>query len=93
MRISTAILGLALVIMIYILIIATTNSNPNRLENTTKILESQGYNDIKFTGIKVFSCSPYDIYRIGFEAISPAGKTVEGTVCSGIFKGHTVRFD
>ena len=28
----------------------------------------------------------------GFIAINPQGKVVEGTVCSGVFKGATIRF-
>ena len=31
-------------------------------------------------------------YATGFIAINPQGKVVEGTVCSGVFKGATIRF-
>ena len=56
-------------------------------------LESAGYTDIQTTGWSPFSCSEDDTFSTGFIAKNPAGKTVEGTVCSGLFiKGATIRF-
>lgn len=58
-----------------------------------RILESEGYTNIKFTGYKCFACSDDDFYSTGFTATSIAGKQVNGTVCGGIMKGYTIRID
>ena len=59
-----------------------------------KNLQDLGFTDIEITGYRAFSCSEDDFYRTGFKAISPqTGNIVTGTVCGGIFKGSTVRFD
>lgn len=58
---------------------------------TTNLLESQGYLNIKLTGYKIFACSKGDIFSSGFIAFKD-GKQIEGTVCSGLFKGATIRF-
>lgn len=56
-------------------------------------LESAGYTDIQITGWSPFSCSEDDTFSTGFIAKNPAGQTVKGTVCSGLFfKGATIRF-
>jgi len=65
-----------------------------RPENATRILADQGYRDIKITGYKLFDCGKDDTTATGFEATSPAGIHVKGTVCSGWFlKASTIRFD
>lgn len=59
----------------------------------TRALEAQGYTDIQFHGISVFGCSEDDFFRKEFTATGSNGKTVDGVVCGGIFKGATVRTD
>lgn len=62
--------------------------------NAQSLLESQGYTDVRITGYNWFGCSDDDTYHTGFEAKSPTGKPISGTVCAGlIFKGATIRFD
>jgi hypothetical protein len=62
--------------------------------NAKRILKSQGYENIKITGYRFFSCSQDDTYHTGFEAQTQSGDAITGTVCSGIFfKNSTVRFD
>jgi hypothetical protein len=56
-----------------------------------RVLEEQGYTDIKTTGYSFFACSENDTFATGFEAMSPAGKSVKGTVCSAFWKGKTIR--
>jgi len=58
-----------------------------------RILESEGYTDIRFTGYNCFACSKDDLYATGFIAKTMAGKEVKGTVCGGFLKGHTIRLD
>lgn len=59
----------------------------------TRVLEQQGFKEINITGYSPFACSDSDTFSTGFEATSPNGSRVRGTVCSGILKGATVRFD
>ena len=57
------------------------------------VLISQGYKDVRITGYSFMACSEDDIYSTGFNATTPSGQKVSGTVCSGWFKGSTIRFD
>jgi hypothetical protein len=58
-----------------------------------RLLEANGYKDINITGYSILSCSKDDLYSTGFTATSPSGSKVKGTVCGGILKGSTIRFD
>lgn len=64
-----------------------------RPDATKELLTSQGYKDITTTGYSFFACSEDDSFATGFKATSPTGQNVSGTVCSGLLKGSTVRFD
>lgn len=57
-----------------------------------RVLNSQGYTHVQLTGYKFFGCGRYDYWRTGFVAKSPNGTNVVGVVCSGVFKGATIRF-
>ena len=59
----------------------------------TRLLESQGYSEIQTHGYGWFKCSKGDTFSTYFSAVNLNKKGVTGTVCSGIFKGATVRFD
>lgn len=59
---------------------------------TRRHLADHGYTNIKTTGYEWFGCSKGDGWATGFTALSPAGKTVTGVVCSGWLKGATIRF-
>lgn len=64
-----------------------------RQDNATRILQEQGYTDIKITGYNWFGCSSDDSTHTGFIAKSATGATVEGTVCAGwVLKNSTIRF-
>ena len=63
-------------------------------EQTAKrVLEEQGYSEVRTTGWAWLSCGKDDTFKTGFVARSPKGNKVEGAVCSGWFKGATVRLD
>ena len=51
-----------------------------------------GYTDIQITGYVVMGCGEQDVFHTGFRAKSPNNTSVDGVVCSGWFKGSTVRF-
>lgn len=58
-----------------------------------RVLQSNGYTDIKLTGYDPFGCDKHDNFATGFQARSPNGQFVTGVVCSGWMKGATIRFD
>lgn len=64
---------------------------------TLRAAEAQGYTHIKITGkakvlVGVRGCSKGDAARYDVQAVNPAGKTVEFSVCDGPLKGATIRF-
>lgn len=59
----------------------------------TRILNATGYQDVRLTGYRMFSCSEDDMFRVGFAATSPTGESISGAVCGGPLKGHTIRLD
>lgn len=60
---------------------------------TVKALTQAGYTNIETTGYTFFGCDKNDFYHTGFKAVGPTGVEVEGVVCSGVFKGKTIRLD
>jgi hypothetical protein len=58
-----------------------------------RALDNQGFDHIQTEGYRWFGCGKDDTYHTGFTATNGKGKTVTGVVCSGWFKGATVRFD
>ena len=60
-------------------------------DSALKALKDQGYDEIKITGYEFGACGRDDSYSTGFEAKSLSGKKVKGVVCSGLFKGSTIR--
>ena len=62
-------------------------------DKSMSVLKSQGYTDVQMTGYSFFSCDKNDTYSDGFTAKSPNGSKVQGAVCSGVFKGYTIRFE
>ena len=62
-------------------------------DNARRILESNGYTVIEIGGYAMWHCSEDDTFATKFVALSPSGQRVTGAVCSGWFKGGTIRFD
>ena len=60
---------------------------------TIRVLTEAGYTTIETQGKNYLSCSTGDVYATNFTAISPSGHQVTGVVCSGFFKGNTIRLD
>lgn len=58
-----------------------------------RTLSGAGYKNIQITGYSLFGCSDDDFFHTGFEATGADGSRVSGTVCSGFFKGATIRMD
>lgn len=64
-----------------------------RADNAHQVLESNGYKNIQMNGYAWFGCDEKDTFADSFEATSPNGTRVKGVVCSGVFKGSTIRFN
>lgn len=78
-----------LVLTVAVLFAGCTNA-----PNATKVLEENGFTNVRMTGYAWFACSKDDTYHTGFIATSPNGREVEGTVCEGlVFKNSTIRFN
>ena len=80
--------------MRYMLMVATVAllaacDDPNGAQNA---LSNMGFTNIRTTGYSFFGCGDDDAFHTAFRATNPQGKTVTGVVCSGVFKGATVRF-
>ncbi|QXN67455.1 hypothetical protein [Stenotrophomonas phage BUCT608] len=70
-----------------------STQEPAAKSQAEEVLEANGYTDIELTGYAMFSCSDDDTFKTGFRAKSPAGQQVKGAVCSGWFKGATIRLN
>lgn len=57
-----------------------------------RVLEANGFTDVRFTGWKPFVCGQDDFVASGFDATGPTGIRVSGAVCGGVMKGYTIRF-
>lgn len=78
---------------LFVIAIALALAGCTRSDLAERVLAEQGYTDIVTGGYGFMSCSEDDVFKTNFTATSPAGKRVEGTVCSGWFKGATIRLD
>jgi hypothetical protein len=62
-------------------------------DTARRVLEQNGYEVLEVGGHALFSCGKDDDFATQFKAKSPGGQIVSGAVCSGWFKGATIRFD
>lgn len=81
-------------IFVFVVFTLTFSSITVRPQLATRILTEQNYSNIIIKPWSIqnaFVCSEDDIFRARFSAKNMTGKTVNGVVCSGFFKGSTVR--
>jgi hypothetical protein len=76
-----------------ILIVLLFSAGCTDEKGARRVLQQNGYTNITITGYRPFMGSEDDQYSTGFTAISPSGQRVSGSVCSGVLKGSTIRFD
>lgn len=62
-------------------------------DTARRVLEKNGFTEISVGGYAMFFCGKDDDFSTAFSATSPTGQRVSGAVCSGWFKGATIRFD
>lgn len=55
-------------------------------------LSNAGFTNVETRGYSFFGCGKDDSFKTKFTATNPQGKQVSGVVCSGWFKGGTIRF-
>lgn len=65
-------------------------TNVDRTEST---LLDAGIRPINVGGYAWFACSEDDTFATKFVGTNREGRTVQGAVCLGLFKGATIRFD
>lgn len=58
-----------------------------------RVLEAQGMTNVRITGYSWFGCTKGDNFSSNFTATGANGKPISGSVCSGLLKSMTVRFD
>jgi hypothetical protein len=83
--------GIGAVILLigaYVGLTMVSCTNPG---GTKKLLKAEGYTDIEITGYRFLVCGD-DQIRTGFKA-KKNGNEITGTVCEGILKGKTIRYD
>lgn len=59
---------------------------------TTRLLEAQGYTDINIKGYAILGCSKDDDFHTEFTATAANGQRVSGVACGALLKGTTIRF-
>jgi hypothetical protein len=77
----------------FVLIAALLVAGCTAPDSAKEVLEKQGYTNLEVGGYGWFACSEDDWFATQFKGTSPTGDTVEGTVCKGVFKGSTIRFE
>lgn len=58
-----------------------------------RVLQQQGYTEIKLTGYRMFAGGRDDTWAEGFEATTPSGERITGAVTYGPFRAKTIRVD
>lgn len=56
-----------------------------------KVLENEGFDKAAIGGHVFFACAQGDIYSTEFVGYKN-GRKIHGVVCSGLFKGATIRY-
>lgn len=68
------------------------NMYTGKKAQAVRVLEQQDIQPIQI-GMGIFGCSESDGFNFKFVGVNDKGTRVSGHVCSGVFKGATVRFD
>lgn len=81
---------ISLILLVIGLLFVGCKGSFTQPEKATKILTRDGYGNVEIKGYSWFGCSEDDWFRTKFTAEKNFVK-VEGVVCSGLFKGSTIR--
>ena len=80
------------IIYLTLMVVFTQCQSLDDFEKGKKQLESQGYTEVKNTGLDMFCCDQKDEFTTGFVCKDKSGNIVRGCICSGIYKGITIRY-
>lgn len=75
-----------------LIILALLLSACTRESDVEKYAKIEGWQSYQTTGYGWFACGKDDVFATSFKAIKN-GQEISGTVCSGWFKGKTLRLD
>ena len=81
------------IVIAALLVLALAGCLPMSDERARRALEGSGITDIQIGGMAILGCGEKDTFRSKFTGKDSKGNAVSGSVCGGIFKGATVRFD
>lgn len=80
--------------MLIVLSVSVIASGCSDNAGAKRLLENQGYTNVKTDGHSWFGCAKDDEVATSFTATNSAGKQVSGSVCRGFWaKSSTIRFD
>jgi hypothetical protein len=57
------------------------------------LLNTQGFTDVTFEGPAPWRCGDGDTFSRSFTATAKDGAPISGTICEGLLKGSTIRFN
>lgn len=81
------------VLLPLLILAATLSAGCTSDSDAQRALAAAGYTDVQLNGYSWFSCGKDDTFHTAFTARGPTGVPVSGVVCSGWFKGSTIRID
>jgi hypothetical protein len=80
-------------IFLFVAIVMLLTSGCSSHNDAVSALTAAGYTNIQTHGHAFFTCSEDDAFATEFTATGPNGQHASGAVCSGWFKGKTIRLD
>ena len=87
---STLVLALFTVVALFTPLLSLVGCTSSQ-SSLQRIADIEGLNNFKTDGYGFFACSKDDSFSTKFTAVKN-GKPVAGVICSGWFKGSTVRY-
>jgi len=76
---------------IVVLLLCTSCAPSEVFTKSEQTIADQGYSQIQYEGWAWFSCGEEDQFALKYSAIARSGRPVILAVCSGWFKGVTLR--
>lgn len=72
-------------------VLALTLAACTDADGALRTAENYGLTNVRVTGYSFWGCGRDDGWRTEITATNSQGRSVRGVVCSGIFKGNTLR--
>jgi hypothetical protein len=78
-------------LIVLLALVATVSACEGDKDQIGRALAAEGCTSVNLTGYDPWGCSDSDTYSCGFTAVRN-GQKVKGVVCSGAWKGATIRY-